>query len=104
MKLSFDAELPISARREEIAAAIRDHQVAIVCGETGSGKSTQLPKICLEMGRGVAGLIGHTQPRRIAAAERGRTDRRGNRLAAGPRRGLQGPLLRVDRAAAATSS
>ena len=66
-KCSFDPELPISARREEIAAAIRDHQVAIVCGETGSGKSTQLPKICLEMGRGVAGLIGHTQPRRIAA-------------------------------------
>ncbi len=66
-KLSFDPDLPISARREEIAAAIRDHQVAIVCGETGSGKSTQLPKICLEMGRGVAGLIGHTQPRRIAA-------------------------------------
>ena len=66
-KFSFDPDLPISARREDIAAAIRDHQVAIVCGETGSGKSTQLPKICLEMGRGVAGLIGHTQPRRIAA-------------------------------------
>ena len=66
-KCTFDPELPISARREEIAAAIHDHQVAIVCGETGSGKSTQLPKICLEMGRGVAGLIGHTQPRRIAA-------------------------------------
>ncbi len=66
-KLSFDPDLPISARREEIAEAIRDHQVTIVCGETGSGKSTQLPKICLEMGRGVAGLIGHTQPRRIAA-------------------------------------
>src|SRR5271165_6829820 len=66
-KLTFDTDLPISARREDIAAAIRDHQVAIVCGETGSGKSTQLPKICLEMGRGVAGLIGHTQPRRIAA-------------------------------------
>ena len=66
-KLTFDADLPISARREDIAAAIRDHQVVIVCGETGSGKSTQLPKICLDMGRGVAGLIGHTQPRRIAA-------------------------------------
>ena len=66
-RLTFDADLPISARREDIAAAIRDHQVVIVCGETGSGKSTQLPKICLEMGRGVAGLIGHTQPRRIAA-------------------------------------
>ena len=66
-KLTFDPDLPISARREDIAAAIRDHQVVIVCGETGSGKSTQLPKICLNMGRGVAGLIGHTQPRRIAA-------------------------------------
>ena len=66
-RLTFDADLPISARREDIAAAIREHQVVIVCGETGSGKSTQLPKICLEMGRGVAGLIGHTQPRRIAA-------------------------------------
>ncbi len=66
-KLSFDPDLPISARRANIAAAIRDHQVVIVCGETGSGKSTQLPKICLEMGRGAAGLIGHTQPRRIAA-------------------------------------
>src|SRR5208282_2602703 len=57
-KLTFDLDLPISARREDIAAAIREHQVVIVCGETGSGKSTQLPKICLEMGRGVAGLIG----------------------------------------------
>ena len=66
-QLSFDADLPISARREDIAAAISQHQVTIVCGETGSGKSTQLPKICLGMGRGIAGLIGHTQPRRIAA-------------------------------------
>lgn len=66
-KPSFPAELPVSARREEIAAAIRAHQVIIVCGETGSGKTTQLPKICLELGRGEAGLIGHTQPRRIAA-------------------------------------
>jgi ATP-dependent helicase HrpA len=65
--ITFDADLPITARREDIAAAIREHQVVIVCGETGSGKSTQLPKICLEMGRGIAGLIGHTQPRRIAA-------------------------------------
>src|SRR6059058_1218502 len=53
--------------RDEIAAAIRDHQVVIVAGETGSGKTTQLPKICLELGRGIHGLIGHTQPRRIAA-------------------------------------
>ncbi len=64
---ALDPELPITARREEIAAAIRDHQVVVVCGETGSGKSTQLPKICLQLGRGVDGLIGHTQPRRIAA-------------------------------------
>src|SRR5215470_14747896 len=60
-------ELPISAKRDEIARAIAAHQVVIVCGETGSGKTTQLPKICLGLGRGVAGLIGHTQPRRIAA-------------------------------------
>jgi ATP-dependent helicase HrpA len=64
---TFPDALPVSARRDEIAAAIRDHQVVIVCGETGSGKTTQLPKICLGLGRGVAGLIGHTQPRRIAA-------------------------------------
>jgi ATP-dependent helicase HrpA len=60
-------DLPVAKRRDEIAAAIRDHQVVIVAGETGSGKTTQLPKICLELGRGVAGLIGHTQPRRLAA-------------------------------------
>ena len=60
-------ELPVSGKKEQIAAAIRQHQVVIVCGETGSGKTTQLPKICLELGRGVAGMIGHTQPRRIAA-------------------------------------
>ncbi|WP_194949356.1 DUF3418 domain-containing protein [Actinomyces trachealis] len=65
--ISYPAELPVSARREEIAAAIRDNQVVIVAGETGSGKTTQLPKICLELGRGVDGMIGHTQPRRIAA-------------------------------------
>jgi len=64
----FPEELPVSSRREEIANALRAHQVVIVCGETGSGKTTQLPKICLELGRGQAGLIGHTQPRRIAAS------------------------------------
>ena len=63
----YPEELPVSARREEIAAAIDDHQVVIIAGETGSGKTTQLPKICLELGRGVTGMIGHTQPRRIAA-------------------------------------
>ncbi len=71
MRIQFPAELPVSARREDIAAAIRDHQVVILAGETGSGKTTQLPKICLELGRGPGGpggaLIGHTQPRRIAA-------------------------------------
>ncbi|HEX4686004.1 MAG TPA: ATP-dependent RNA helicase HrpA [Nocardioides sp.] len=85
MDISFPAELPISGRRDDIAAALRDHQVVIVAGETGSGKTTQLPKICLELGRGQGrgqgqgqgrgqgrgqgggGLIGHTQPRRIAA-------------------------------------
>jgi len=62
-----DAELPISARRAEIGAALERHQVIIVAGDTGSGKSTQLPQICLELGRGSEGLIAHTQPRRLAA-------------------------------------
>lgn len=66
-KPEYPPELPVSAKKEEIAAAIQKHQVVIVCGETGSGKTTQLPKVCLELGRGVSGLIGHTQPRRIAA-------------------------------------
>ncbi len=60
-------DLPVSAKRDDLAAAIRDHQVVVVAGETGSGKTTQLPKICLELGRGVRGTIGHTQPRRLAA-------------------------------------
>ena len=64
---SYPEELPVSGRRADIAAAVAANQVVIVCGETGSGKTTQLPKICLELGRGAAGLIGHTQPRRIAA-------------------------------------
>jgi len=63
----FPEELPVVAKRVEIAQAIAENQVVVICGETGSGKTTQLPKICLDMGRGVAGLIGHTQPRRIAA-------------------------------------
>ena len=66
-KLAYPEELPVSANRDEIRRAIEQHPVVIVCGETGSGKTTQLPKICLEAGRGVAGIIGHTQPRRIAA-------------------------------------
>ena len=67
LKVAYPPELPVSQRKDEIAAAIRDHQVVVVAGETGSGKTTQLPKICLELGRGVTGQIGHTQPRRIAA-------------------------------------
>jgi ATP-dependent helicase HrpA len=65
--IAYPEDLPVSANREEIRRAIEQHPVVIVCGETGSGKTTQLPKICLEAGRGVAGVIGHTQPRRIAA-------------------------------------
>ncbi|MEZ6127382.1 MAG: ATP-dependent RNA helicase HrpA [Planctomycetaceae bacterium] len=66
-QITFPEDLPVVGRRSEIADAIRDHQVIVVCGETGSGKSTQLPKIALELGRGIGGTIGHTQPRRIAA-------------------------------------
>ncbi|MBT8224303.1 MAG: ATP-dependent RNA helicase HrpA [Dactylosporangium sp.] len=65
--IRYPEDLPVSQCKDELLAAIRDHQVAIVAGETGSGKTTQLPKICLELGRGVHGLIGHTQPRRLAA-------------------------------------
>ncbi|WP_396125228.1 helicase-related protein [Cellulomonas sp. P24] len=65
--MTYPEQLPVSARREDIAAAIRDHQVVIVAGETGSGKTTQIPKIALDLGRGRDGQIGHTQPRRIAA-------------------------------------
>ena len=66
-KPEFDPALPVNGRRDEIRAAIEQHQVVIICGETGSGKTTQIPKILLEMQRGVKGWIGHTQPRRIAA-------------------------------------
>jgi ATP-dependent helicase HrpA len=65
--ITYPAQLPVSQQKDDIAVAIRDSQVVIVAGETGSGKTTQLPKICLELGRGVRGAIGHTQPRRIAA-------------------------------------
>ncbi|WP_172382973.1 ATP-dependent RNA helicase HrpA [Streptomyces sp. MNP-20] len=65
--ITYPEQLPVSQKKDAILEAIRDHQVVIVAGETGSGKTTQIPKICLELGRGVRGLIGHTQPRRIAA-------------------------------------
>ncbi|HKL61718.1 MAG TPA: DEAD/DEAH box helicase, partial [Woeseiaceae bacterium] len=65
--LEFPEALPISGLAAEIAAAVREHPVVVVCGETGSGKTTQLPKICLQLGRGIDGMIGHTQPRRLAA-------------------------------------
>src|SRR4051794_16169090 len=66
-EITYPEQLPVSQLKDEIAAAIREHQVVVVAGETGSGKTTQLPKICLELGRGVHGMIGHTQPRRLAA-------------------------------------
>ena len=66
-KPEYAGNLPVHERLDDIKAAIQNHQVTIICGETGSGKTTQLPKICLELGRGTAGLIGHTQPRRLAA-------------------------------------
>src|SRR3954469_9613452 len=65
--VTYPPELPVSARRDDLLAAIRDHQVVVVAGETGSGKTTQIPKLCLELGRGVRGAIAHTQPRRLAA-------------------------------------
>ncbi|GED21792.1 ATP-dependent RNA helicase HrpA [Halomonas halmophila] len=65
--LEYPPELPVAERREDILAALRDHQVVVVAGETGSGKTTQLPKLCLELGLGQRGLVGHTQPRRLAA-------------------------------------
>ena len=67
MQVRYPVDLPIAERREELLQTIRDNQVVVVAGETGSGKSTQLPKMCLELGLGKEGWIGHTQPRRIAA-------------------------------------
>src|SRR5689334_19865183 len=67
LKLESRGDLPIDAHRDEIIEALAKHQVIVVCGATGSGKTTQLPKFCLAAGRGAFGLIGHTQPRRIAA-------------------------------------
>src|SRR5690625_1771829 len=65
--VTYPQDLPVTQHREDIAQAITDNQVVIVAGETGSGKTTQLPKICLDLGYGIAGTIGHTQPRRLAA-------------------------------------
>ena len=94
----------MSQRAAEIERAIRAHPVVIVCGETGSGKTTQLPKICLAAGRGERGLIGHTQPRRIAA--RAVATRIAQELGqpVGEAVGLQGALHRPDAAAMRTSS
>ncbi|MDI6615991.1 MAG: hypothetical protein QME27_04695, partial [Syntrophaceae bacterium] len=66
-EITCPASLPITEKKDEIVAAIRDNQVIVITGETGSGKTTQIPKMCLEAGRGVDGLVGCTQPRRIAA-------------------------------------
>ncbi|WP_432069426.1 ATP-dependent RNA helicase HrpA [Streptomyces sp. AA1529] len=65
--ITYPEQLPVSQKKDEILATVRDHQVVIIAGETGSGKTTQIPKICMELGRGLRGVIGHTQPRRIAA-------------------------------------
>ncbi|WP_140918777.1 ATP-dependent RNA helicase HrpA [Limnobaculum xujianqingii] len=65
--ISYPENLPVSQKKDQLLAAIRDHQVVIIAGETGSGKTTQIPKLCLELGRGIKGIIGHTQPRRLAA-------------------------------------
>ena len=67
LPLEYPVGLPVVLRRDELITTIIQHQIVIVCGETGSGKTTQLPKICLELGRGVQGMIAHTQPRRVAA-------------------------------------
>jgi ATP-dependent helicase HrpA len=88
----FPDELPIAQKREEIAALVAKHPVTIVCGETGSGKTTQLPKICLELGRGVGRAIGHTQPRRIAARTVASRIAQELRASARELRRLQGPL------------
>src|SRR5690625_7962464 len=69
-KITYPEDLPVSARRDDIAKAIQEHQVVIISGETGSGKTTQIPKICLELGRGRKKTIGHTQPRRRSEERR----------------------------------
>ena len=92
--LRYPEDLPISARKDEIVAALGASQVLVVAGETGSGKSTQLPKMCLEAGRGSTGMIGHTQPRRIAARSIARARRRGARGQLRRSGGVQGQVHR----------
>ncbi len=87
-----DPDLPITAQREAILEALADRQVLIVAGDTGSGKSTQLPQYCLEPGRGMAGLIAHTQPRRLAARALAARVAEELGAAGGPQRGFQGSL------------
>src|SRR5699024_6208131 len=89
----YPAQLPVSDRKDEIADAIRASQVVVIAGETGSGKTTQIPKICLELGRGVRGMIGHTQPRRLAA--RTVAERISHELGQDPG-GLVGSAVRFD--------
>ena len=74
--ITYPEQLPVSDRRDDIAEAIKNNQVVIIAGETGSGKTTQIPKICLDLGRGRRGLIGHTQPRRLAARTVAERDRK----------------------------
>ena len=96
-KPEFQSDLPVNERRADIAELIAKNQVVIVCGETGSGKTTQLPKICLDLGIGARGLIGHTQPRRLAALLRERAhwrQERDRRRTAGKRQSH--PLLFPD--------
>src|ERR1700682_4286962 len=90
-KLNFkhDPDLPISAQREAILEAMRRSQVLIVAGDTGSGKSTQLPQYCLELGRGTDALIAHTQPRRLAGPRLGARTARGIRATGGRRGGVR---------------
>ena len=90
--VSYPPQLPVSARHDDLLAAIRDNQVVVVAGETGSGKTTQLPKICLELGRGVRGAIAHTQPRRIAARTVAQRIADELEVPSGRRRRLRGPL------------
>ena len=86
----YQLALPVSDRREEILHAIDKHQIIVLCGETGSGKTTQLPKLCLELGRGTRGKIGHTQPRRIAARSLATRIAEELHSEVGQARGLQG--------------